>query len=118
MAERPPHPALGPSGSVGAQLDPLVAEIDCVETEIAPQGRERLALTQRGRTKSRTVPSTAKSRKPLNSTDLASSPRDDGSNLAFADGWMHKNRQDGLPSFEHRAERIQRYYSVDLAEGW
>jgi hypothetical protein len=35
MAECPPHPALGTSGSVGGQLDTLGAEIDCVETEIA-----------------------------------------------------------------------------------
>jgi hypothetical protein len=94
MAERPPHPALGTSGSVGGQLDTLGAEIDRVETEIAPQGRERLARTQRRRTQARTTPSAVMSRRSLSGADLASA-RGGGSELAFADGWLQQLRSIG-----------------------
>jgi hypothetical protein len=95
LAERPPYPALGKSGPVVSQLVRIGAEIDRIETEIAPLGRERLVRAQRGRTQSRTAPSTAMSRKPLNSIDLASSPRGGGSKLAFADGRLHPLRSIG-----------------------
>jgi len=118
LAERPLPPVLERWASLDSHLVRLSVEIDRIETAIAPLGRERLARTQRGRTQSRMAPSTAMSTRSLNSADLASPPRGDGSKLAFANGWLHKNRQDGLPLFEHRAAGIQRYYRVDLAEGW